>query len=173
MLKFLDKEIICGEVKTVQEFVSFLLNEAEDNYYYPFEWAIGEFDLEIEDIVRSIFDEAASLDSYVYKYGKIDETSNAIETVVYQLPLDVQDEYFEDGVYVSVDTQKKIAYSKQQVKYYRYNFDGVDSSEDSPQILLFDINECNFDLFSLLLPKPIFVLGEDGKVYAVFSGYLN
>lgn len=171
MLKFLDKEIICDEVKTVQEFVSFLLNEAENCYYYPFEWAIGEFDLEIEDIVRSIFDEVASLESYVYKYGKTDESSNAIETVVYQLPSDVQDEYFEDGVYVSVDTPKKIAYSKQQVKYYRY--DGVDSLEDSPQILLFDINECNFDLFSLLLPKPIFVQGEDGKVYAIFSGYLN
>lgn len=172
-LKFMDKEVKVTNIKTIKEFIDFLLNEADLAYYYPFEWAIGENDLEIEDIVRTIFEDVESFSSYVYKYGEIDESSRAIETVVYQLPSDVQEEYFEDSIYVNLDTRNKLELSRKQVKYYRYDFDLVDYLEDSPQILLFDISKCNFELFSLLLPETVFVLGDDNKVYAVFSGYLN
>lgn len=169
-LKFLNKEVYITNIKTIEQFIDFLLNEANSSYYQPFQWAIGEDDLEIKDIVRTIFEDFEFFPSFVYKYGETDESSLAIETVVYQLPSSVRNHYFEDGVFVYLDTHIKIELSKQQVKYYRFDF--FTDLEDSPEILLFDISECDYELLSLLLPGAVFVSWRE-KVYAVFSGYLN
>ena len=56
-LKFLNKEVYITNIKTIEQFIDFLLNEANSSYYQPFQWAIGEDDLEIKDIVRTIFED--------------------------------------------------------------------------------------------------------------------
>ena len=73
---------------------------------------------------------------------------------------------------IDYDIAAKLGVQNQELNYYYETIFEAYEIEDSPQIIIFDTEKNDYELFSILIPNPVFVKGKNGKMYAIFSGYM-
>ena len=184
LVKFANKTITAHVIQSEEEFREYLENEAPWEYRgnfdetYDFPQYAGDVDY-IEALFENINNDSFDYSNFISGNYKLGDVSVEMEVVLYCSGLigeGTEDKYllFIEGCLddIDYDIAAKLGVQNQELNYYYETIFEAYEIEDSPQIIIFDTEKNDYELFSILIPNPVFVKGKNGKVYAIFSGYM-